>query len=147
WQWSPPIGLSDEFGDTTQASPSETTTYTVRHEGDDCLPTIARQIAYEPTEVITTISEDRTIVLGTTTTLEATGGDEYVWYPPDGLSDPFYGVTNARPTETTEYSVLISSHGLFCEDDTRSVTVFVEDEDLSVLANNKFENITIYPNP
>ena len=147
WNWLPPLGLTTEFDDTTYASPSETTTYTVRHEGDECFPTVIKQIVFEPTEMVTTISEDRTIFLGTSTTLEATGGDAYNWSPPESLSDPLRGNTNARPTVTTEYNVVISSDGLNCDDDTLSVTVFVEIEDLGLLANNKYENITIYPNP
>ncbi|WP_027419990.1 T9SS type A sorting domain-containing protein [Crocinitomix catalasitica] len=148
WHWSPPLGLTTEFGDTTFASPRELTRYTVSLEVDDCMPIVAKNIVYEPIGYNTTISRDRRIFIGETTTLEATGGDSYTWFPTDGLSDPLSAVTDATPTETTIYSVVIGFDEFDC-DDTLSVTVFVDEveDDLGISTNSKYENITIYPNP
>ena len=146
WIWSPTYGLSSEFGDTILASPSEITTYSVQLGEEDCLPIEPQKIVFKPIGIATSISDDQTIRPGENVTLEAIGGDSYTWFPTTGLSDPMSGITDAAPTETTVYNVIIGSDSFFCDEDTLTVTVFVED-DLGIPIENKYENISIYPNP
>ncbi|MBN4072092.1 gliding motility-associated C-terminal domain-containing protein [Flavobacteriales bacterium AH-315-E23] len=47
-----------------------------------------------------------TICLGNSTTLLATGGTSYAWYPSSGLSDTSIANPEARPTTTTTYYVI-----------------------------------------
>lgn len=61
---------------------------------------------FDPTS---TISDDVTICLGSSTTLEATGGGTYSWSPAATLSDPNSATPIATPTSTTQYTVEITS--------------------------------------
>jgi hypothetical protein len=146
WVWSPAEGLTTTEGDTTYASPDTIITYTVTAGLLDCYAVTAQQIVYMPIGLSKTISDDVTISLGETTTLEATGGDSYEWFPTDGLSDPFSAITDASPTITTEYFVIINSpDSTGCGDDTLNVTVYI-DSTTGIHANN-LGNFKLYPNP
>ncbi len=57
----------------------------------------------------TSISEDQTICVGNSLEIEVTGGAEYIWSPLIGLSDPFVPNPTASPTETTTYTVAITT--------------------------------------
>jgi len=63
------------------------------------------------------------ICTGGGTTLNATGGDTYVWSPTSGLSDPNINNPVANPTVTTTYTVTITNY-LGCTG-TSSVVVTV----------------------
>ncbi len=82
-----------------------------------------------------TISQDTTISLGFSTTLEATGGIAYEWSPVGSLDNPFSATPVASPLTNTTYTVTVTvSTG--CET-TREVTVTV-DEDFRVDVPNLF---------
>ncbi len=86
-------------------------------------------------ESAVTISQDTTVSLGFSTTLEATGGIGYEWSPIETLDNPFSGTPVASPLTNTTYTVTVTvSSG--CET-TREVTVTV-DEDFRVDLPNLF---------
>ncbi|WP_299818026.1 gliding motility-associated C-terminal domain-containing protein [uncultured Pontibacter sp.] len=53
--------------------------------------------------------EDVTIIQGRTTELRASGGETYLWEPAEGLSDPNVANPVASPTETTTYTVTVTT--------------------------------------
>jgi len=76
------------------------------------------------TSPVVTISSDITITEGDNTTLNATGGGTYNWYPTNGLNDSTSASVIAKPLQTTTYCVEVTnSNG--CKD-TACVTVTVE---------------------
>jgi gliding motility-associated-like protein len=86
-------------------------------------------------EASVTISQDTTVSLGYSTTLEATGGIAYEWSPSTTLDNPVTGTPVATPFELTTYSVTVTvSDGCVT---TREVTVTV-DEDFRVDVPNLF---------
>ena len=65
--------------------------------------------------VIATAWPDTIVCPGETVTLFATGGDLYDWSPASTLSDPTGATTDATPTSTTTYQVVVSD-ALGCDD-------------------------------
>ncbi|NOQ72607.1 MAG: T9SS type A sorting domain-containing protein [Crocinitomix sp.] len=146
WIWSPAEGLTTTEGDSTYASLDTSITYTVTAGLVDCYTITPQQIVYLPYGLAKTVSDDVTIFIGESTTLEATGGDSYEWFPTEGLSDPLSAITDAAPTVTTEYFVSINApDSSDCGTDTLSVTVFV-DSALGIKTNPK-SKASLYPNP
>ena len=76
---------------------------------------------------------DTTVTKGFPITLEATGGELYEWSPETGLSDISVPNPEARPMETTQYSVRVIDENNCVNSDT--LTVFVEDE-MKVIPSN-----------
>ena len=76
------------------------------------------------TLIIAIVSNDTTIVLGTSTTLRASGGGTYNWNPTTGLSCSTCATPVASPYETTYYCVTVSD-GSGCKDNA-CVTVTVD---------------------
>lgn len=84
-------------------------------------------------EAAVTISQDTTVSLGFSTTLEATGGIGYVWSPEESLDNPLSGTPVASPLVNTTYTVTVTvSSG--CET-TREVTVTVNEDFLVEVPN------------
>jgi len=65
---------------------------------------------------------DTSICAGDSVQLNASGGTDYSWNPPTGLSDPAIANPVAAPTTTTTYTVTVSDT---CGFDTASVTIIV----------------------
>jgi len=145
WIWTPDIDLSSDEGDSTIATPTDIIAYTVSADISECFTLVSQSIVINPiaSEAIM-LSDDVTIFLDEATTLEAAGGDTYTWFPTDDLSDPTAAITDATPTETTTYSVIVYSDTSDCMD-TLSVTVTVID-DSGIGENNQYF-YSIYPNP
>lgn len=104
-EWSPAEGLSDALSLSPVASPTETTTYTVR----GTLPNGCIAENY----VTVTVQKDTLYVSGDTTI--CAGGSAQLavlhtagsvrWTPPDGLDDPTSLRPVASPSQTTTYTV------------------------------------------
>lgn len=146
WTWSPDIDLTETEGTFTTATPTATQTYTVTPTGGDCITFAPKQIVIAPISSLpeTTISDDVAIEIGETTTLIASGGDSYEWFPTVGLTDALEPITDASPAETTEYFVAIASDTTFCKD-TLSTTVTVI-EPLTIKEAD-VSGISVFPNP
>lgn len=76
---------------------------------------------------------DETLNLGSSTSLNPSGGTAYLWSPPDGLSCTSCTNPVASPTETTTYYVVgTDANGCSSSD---SVTINVENEEVLYIAN------------
>jgi hypothetical protein len=146
WVWSPDIDLTLTEGTFTTATPTTTQTYTVTPTGGDCITFAPKQIVIAPISSLpeTSISDDVTIEIGETTTLVASGGDSYEWFPTDGLSDPLEAITDASPTVTTEYFVAIASDTTFCKDTLSTIVTVIDPLKLN---EENTAGISVFPNP
>ena len=66
---------------------------------------------------------DTSICTGGAVTLNASGGSDYSWNPPTGLSCTSCPNPVANPTATTDYTVTVSSGSCISDSDTIQVTV------------------------
>jgi gliding motility-associated-like protein len=76
-------------------------------DNNDCSTTGSVDVVVNPLPVITA-SDDVAICNGESTTLQASGGANYVWSPSSSLSNPSIPNPVATPAETTTYSVSAS---------------------------------------
>jgi gliding motility-associated-like protein len=96
-------------GQTTQ-------TFVVKQQGlyhvavnlNGCLAKDSILISQLPSPAIT-LSNDTTVCKGSTTTLTASGGNSYTWFPTTGLTNSSGATTNARPDTTTKYYVTVTN--------------------------------------
>ena len=90
-------------------------------DGWQCIDSTTRYVTVYGHEV--TVSPPVTICYGESTTLTASGGITYEWFPATGLSCPTCPSPHASPLTTTTYTVVgVNSHGC---NDTFTVTVTV----------------------
>ncbi|MFT3910580.1 MAG: PKD domain-containing protein [Ferruginibacter sp.] len=106
WQWSPAASVLSPTGNPTKAFPNTTTTYTLLTKwGSHCTATKTVNIPVIPL-ANPFAGDDSYICAGqTTTTLSASGGDNYTWTPTAGLSNPNIANPIASPSVTTNYVV------------------------------------------
>ncbi|MBS1537602.1 MAG: hypothetical protein JST20_07640 [Bacteroidetes bacterium] len=121
YSWQPTNGLNDRSLSNPIASPSVTTEYILTVTGvggcvdfDTVLVTVGN--------ISAKVSGDTAICEGSSVQLLASGGNEYLWSPSIGLSNPNNANPIANPTKTTTYKVVVSS-GL-CKD-SANVTVSI----------------------
>ncbi|MFH2094776.1 MAG: T9SS type A sorting domain-containing protein [Bacteroidota bacterium] len=86
---------------------------------------------------------DTTILQGNSCTLQASGGDVYLWYPSWGLDDPTAADPVATPDSTTTYIVLVVGDSCI-NTDTITVTVIPA---VIWRADGRESEMRIYPNP
>ncbi len=112
WQWSPAASLLTPNSITTKAFPIVTTTYTLQTKwGNHCFATKTLNVPVTPL-AIPHAGPDTYICGGqSTTVLHASGGDNYVWTPSAGLSNPNIANPVANPTVTTNYIVHVGVNG------------------------------------
>ncbi|MFN9802170.1 MAG: hypothetical protein ACK54P_19280, partial [Bacteroidota bacterium] len=123
YQWSPPDGLSAVTGSQVQATPDQTTTYTV-------LITTAAGCELERTVTVTVVLDEPggqvypelTICQGNNVQLTAEDGFTWTWSPASTLSNPSAQNPMASPQFTTTYTVAITNA---CGSGTSQVTVVV----------------------
>ena len=124
YEWFPKASLNDAFVANPMATPDQTTEYTLVVQAGECLPDTAHVMVTVYELPVTSTSEDITIGAGETTSIRATGGVEYAWFPTEGLSRSDVANPFASPTVTTEYVVTVTNkHGCSSLD---TVTVFVD---------------------
>lgn len=122
WNWEPATGLSDPFGPNTNASPESTTVYVVSAVSEQGCP-IYDTVVVNVLEFLATAGPEDLICEGESLQLEATGGSVYAWTPTEGLSCADCPDPVASPTQSTTYTVVVTSpEG--CTDTLRT-TVFV----------------------
>lgn len=120
WLDDPTLSATNVLNPTV--TPLEPTTYYLVDFNDCESDTVGVFVDFVVPQ--TTISADPTICIGQSTTLEASGGETYVWFPPTGLTTTNNSITQASPSETTTYSVaIITEEG--CET-SEEVTVNVD---------------------
>ncbi|HYV93752.1 MAG TPA: PKD domain-containing protein [Chitinophagales bacterium] len=105
--WNPQAGLNNALIGNPVASPSSTTMYIVDSYIGSCLDEDTLLIIVLP-RPIPDAGPDVTINQGETTQLNATGGENYLWQPPDALSDPNIFNPVANPLNTITYTVTVT---------------------------------------
>lgn len=121
YSWAPTTGLSCSTCATTVASPSATTTYVITGtDVNGCISTDTVVVVVNQIPVANA-GPDVTVCNNGSTTLNASGGTTYTWFPNDGsLSCTNCASPVATPTATTTYTVMVANGN--CTD-TDSVTV------------------------
>ncbi len=109
YTWLPKISLSNPFSANPVATPPQTTTYTLVAQAGDCSPDTAYVTVTVNNLPEITASEDVTIGAGETTSLFATGGVTYAWFPTEGLSRADVANPVASPVVTTTYEVTVTN--------------------------------------
>lgn len=107
YAWSPVEGLSDPNGSTTTLSFTGTRTYMVTvTDLNGC--TTEQSITLTISTPMGSVGGDKTVCLGESVVIEASGGVSFNWTPTDGLSDPTIATPIATPTQSTNYQVVIT---------------------------------------
>ncbi|WP_179006928.1 T9SS type A sorting domain-containing protein [Winogradskyella forsetii] len=121
-------------------NPIETTTYTITGFLNNGCESMAQVIVTVVPQVVADAGDDVTICNGESITLNALGGDNYLWNTGGTEASPTF-----NPTETTTYTVTVSDN--FGNSDSDSVTVTVNElpnmtlsEDITIIEG---ENITL----
>ena len=120
--WTPTTSLNNPNIPNPTSTATATTLYTVTGtdlNGCSASDTVSVIVTPVPTA---NAGNNTSICLGSSTTLNATGGTSYSWSPSTGLSNPTIANPVASPTTTTTYTVTVTSN--FCSA-TAQVTVSV----------------------
>jgi len=124
YSWAGPGIVSGGSTNTPLVNAPGTYTVTVTNPSNGCTNTSTITVS-SPPPAIATVSADATIKVGDSTTLTASGGGTYLWFPTTDLSCANCSVTVATPNETTLYCVEVTnSYGCM---DTACVKVTVEE--------------------
>jgi gliding motility-associated-like protein len=122
--WSPATGLSCTTCPNPLVTPVDSVSYTVRGESnlgcfafDTVLLTVSR-----PFQML--ISPDDTLCIGESANLRASGANNYLWSPPQGLNRTDIADPTATPNATTLYRV-VGYDGRNCFTDTSFVRLIV----------------------
>ncbi|MFH0893089.1 MAG: hypothetical protein V2A54_01535, partial [Bacteroidota bacterium] len=109
YSWSPAAGLSATNIANPVANPTITTTYTVTVTNPCGSATDNVVVIVNSAIPVPNAGLDVTICLGTSTTLNATGGNSYAWSPGTGLSATNIANPIADPVVTTTYTVTVTN--------------------------------------
>ncbi len=115
--WSPAATLNNATSPTPVASPGTANqTYYVTVTGaNDCSTVDSVKISVRPVPTFK-ISPDKSVCSGSTTTLNASGGNYYLWTPAISLNNPSVSNPASTATSTTVYTVIIKD--TTCNDST-----------------------------
>jgi hypothetical protein len=106
YDWSPSAGLSNTTGNTVDANPTTTTTYSVTAtNAEGCTLTLPVTVNVNPTPIVTVSPSNPVICLGQSVNLTASGATTYTWSPSQGLSSYSGSNVMANPSVTTTYIV------------------------------------------
>jgi hypothetical protein len=121
--WNPGATLNDSTILTPNASPAVPTNYTLtitNPDGCSAFDTVTVDLL----NIDMSAGPDQVICTGATTTLNATGGTIYSWYPSSTLSDLTIPNPIATPTVTTTYTLSIYDGNTGCSGiDSVTVTI------------------------
>jgi len=135
YSWSPANGLSSTTDPRPICSATVTTIYSLTISSPDC-PNKQFEITVtvHPLPSITASPTYATINEGETIPITASGGENYYWTLPLGLSNTLGSLTNAEPTSTTTYTVVgVDQNGCVNYD---TVTIIVNPFDEVVMCNS-----------
>jgi uncharacterized protein YjdB/sugar lactone lactonase YvrE len=105
YQWTPVGGLSATTGASVIATPSVTTSYTVKGFSNGCSANALVTVTVMPTPAVNAGS-DLSICIGSLTHLAASGATTYVWSPAASVSTTTGFTVSTSPTVTTTYTVV-----------------------------------------
>lgn len=103
--WSPATGLDVTSGNLVNASPSQTTTYTISGSSNGCLETSQVMVTVNNLPNVTATST-ASICVGQNTNLTANGALTYSWSPSTGLNQSTGTTVIASPASSTNYTVV-----------------------------------------
>ena len=112
YAWSPATGLNNSTISNPVADPTSTTSYIVTvTDVNGCSAQDTMVLTVNPQPIVSA-GANQTICFGQSTSLNATGGINYIWSPPAGLSNTAISNPTANPTDTTTYTVTVTDlHG------------------------------------
>jgi gliding motility-associated-like protein len=113
WTWSPLNSLNDGNAQNVQATPDETTTYTITMT-NICGSGIS-EVTVEVIELNINASEGGTVCGGTPFPISVTGASLYQWYPVNSVTDFNDSVTFALP-ESSQWIYVVGTDLNGCSD-------------------------------
>ncbi len=138
YTWAPPDGLSDPNIANPTASPTATTTYTVRIHANACNETsdLSTTVTVFPLPQVTALSaNDLTCSIGSSQ-LTANGAATYLWTPSTSLNNSSISNPVASPEATTLYTVTGTDANGCANTDTVTVNVDFSKNALYLLPNS-----------
>jgi PKD repeat protein len=134
YSWTPAIGLDNpNIAQPTVKPAFAQTTYFLKvtnQFGCESIDSVIVSVG----SIIAKATPDTSVCLGNSIELTASGGSEYEWSPPDGLSATTGATVIASPLQTTEYRVIAKSGK--CRD-TTSVVITVNALPVAVAGSDK----------
>lgn len=128
YEWSPATGLDDPLVQNPNASPLNTTTYSVTvTDINGCSG--FDEVTVTVNALTATAGADILICEGESTPLSALGGVNYEWSPAAGLDDPFSQNPMATPLSSTTYSVTVTDGNGCSGTDEMTITIDVPTAD------------------
>ncbi|MFN5793752.1 MAG: GEVED domain-containing protein [Bacteroidota bacterium] len=134
YSWSPSSGLSNPNIANPIANPTSTTTYTVTVSNGACSATDQVIVTVNPLPTANA-GQNVSICSGASTNLSAStnaSNASFLWTPSVGLSNTTIANPTANPSQTTTYTVVVTSNGCSA---TASVTVTVNSVNATAGAN------------
>ncbi|NVK64357.1 MAG: gliding motility-associated C-terminal domain-containing protein [Flavobacteriales bacterium] len=107
YQWTPSQFLDDPTIATPTATVDQTTTFQVVVSDTCGVDTVS--VTLEVYLGSATVSNDTSICIGNSVNLFATGGVDYLWSPSTFLDDPTSSTPVSTPTNSTSYTVSITT--------------------------------------
>lgn len=129
YQWTDLNGFSSTSSsvDLVNAQPFQSGKYYVKvTDAEGCSDTASIAVQINPRPVASVQNSEIVICQGTSTSLQASGGNKYLWEPSDNLSSDTVSNPSASPTENTLYEVVVSNN--FACTDTAQVQVIVSNQ-------------------
>lgn len=120
--WSPVTGLSNPNILNPIATPTTTTTYTLTASSTGCTP-VTDQVTITVITMVADAGVDQTICNAANAQLNGTGGGNYSWAPPGGLSATNIANPIANPTVNTTYTLTVTDANGCSDTDDISITV------------------------
>lgn len=109
YQWSPTGGLSNSTIGNPKAAPAATTTYQVLVTTAQGCKDSSRTVLTVNALPVVTVTPPNRLCQGDSLQLTATGGASYQWHPATTLSNPAAANPLAFPTDTTRYTLVVTS--------------------------------------
>jgi gliding motility-associated-like protein len=123
YQWVPPIGIDDASAANTNASPANTTTYTLVVEDNiGCSATDQMTLTVNPLPQANA-GPDRTVCEGEGTVLQGSGGTTFVWTPATFLDDANQQLPISTPEQDIVYTVTVTDNNGCIASDQVNVTL------------------------
>ena len=107
YNWTPANYLNNSLNNHVESTPDSTIQYTI-NVSNDCFSDDTVVTVYVNQLPKANAGPDITINRSETTTLSATGGISYSWFPSELVQNPEGAVTDAAPLFTTNYSVMVT---------------------------------------
>lgn len=123
YQWVPPVGVSDPFNATSDASPNQTTTYTlIVQDNIGCEATDQMTLTVNPLPVANA-GPDQQLCVGESVVLQGSGGVNYQWSPSTFLDDANAQLPISTPEQTITYTLNVTDGNNCGDSDEVTVTV------------------------